>query len=78
MLIERNAPQKIASDKMDVSNIFFINANAGGAFMAKYNIGVDYHKKFSYFVALMLSHQVNIMFPIHTMVVKKIFLKLQI
>lgn len=50
MLIERNAPQKNASDKMDVSNIFFINANAGGAFMAKYNIGVDYHKKFSYFV----------------------------
>lgn len=50
MLIERNAPQEIASDKMDVSNIFFINANAGGAFMAKYNIGVDYHKKFSYFV----------------------------
>lgn len=50
MLIERNAPQQIASDKMDMSNIFFINANVGGAFMAKYNIGVDYHKKFSYFV----------------------------
>jgi len=35
---------------MDVSNIHFINENAGGAFMAKYNIGVDYHKKFSYLV----------------------------
>lgn len=49
-MISRNAPNINASDKMDVSNIRFINANAGGAFMAKYNIGVDYHKKFSYMV----------------------------
>lgn len=50
MLIERNAPHLIAQDKMDLLKIHFINANAGGAYMAKYNIGVDYHKKFSYFV----------------------------
>ena len=45
-----NAPNINVKGKMDVSNIHFINANAGGAFMAKYNIGVDYHKKFSYLV----------------------------
>ncbi len=49
-MIRRNAPNIHGKDKMDVSNIHFINANAGGAFMAKYNIGVDYHKKFSYLV----------------------------
>ena len=50
MLIERNAPHFFALDKMDVANIHFINGCAGGAFMANYNIGVDYHKKFTYFV----------------------------
>jgi len=49
-MISRNAPNIHGKDKMDTSNILFINANAGGAFMAKYNIGVDYHKKFSYLV----------------------------
>ena len=48
-----------------MQNIHFINANAGGAFMAKYNIGVDYHKKFSYLVVknesgkILRSGQVN-------------------
>ena len=46
----QNAPNIHSEDKMEVSNLHFINANAGGAFMAKYNIGVDYHKKFSYLV----------------------------
>jgi len=46
----QNAPNINVDGKMDVSNIHFINENAGGAFMAKYNIGVDYHKKFSYLV----------------------------
>lgn len=47
---KKNAPHIQRTGKMDLANIHFINANAGGAFMAKYNIGVDYHKKFSYFV----------------------------
>lgn len=50
MLIERNAPQTIANDRMVLPQIIFINAIAGGTFMAKYNIGVDYHKRFTYFV----------------------------
>lgn len=50
MLIERYAPQFFAQDKMNVSNIYFINGRAGGAYMANYNIGVDYHKKFTYMV----------------------------
>lgn len=51
MLIERYAPHIIAADKMDLAkNIHFINATAGGAYMAKYNIGVDYHKRFTYFM----------------------------
>jgi transposase len=50
MLIERNAPHIQALDKMDLSKIHFINNRAGGAYMAKYNIGVDYHKRFTYFV----------------------------
>ena len=50
MQIMRNAPHIHNEDKMDLNNIHFINENAGSAFMAKYNIGVDYHKKFSYLV----------------------------
>ena len=50
MRIERNAPHINALDKMDLTKIHFINQSAGGAFMAKYNIGVDYHKRFTYFV----------------------------
>lgn len=50
MLIERNAPHIFAQDKMDLFKIHFINSRAGGAFMANYNIGVDYHKRFTYFV----------------------------
>ena len=49
MRIERNAPHFFAQDKMDVANIHFIG-RAGGAFMANYNIGVDYHKRFTYLV----------------------------
>lgn len=50
MRIERNAPHINALDKMDIPLIHFINQSTGGAFMAKYNIGVDYHKRFTYFV----------------------------
>lgn len=50
MLNERNAPQTIAEIKMVLPQIISIEAIAGGAFMAKYNIGVDYHKRFTYFV----------------------------
>lgn len=46
----KNAPQLQRRDRMDLNNIHFINAYAGGASMAKYNIGVDFHKKFSYLV----------------------------
>lgn len=46
----QNAPKINFEGKMYLSNIHFINENAGGAFMANYNIGVDYHNKFYYLV----------------------------
>lgn len=61
----KNAPNIHGEVKMELSNFHFNNPYAGGAFMANYNIGVDYHKKFSYLVVknksgkLLRSGQVN-------------------
>ena len=47
---ERNAPPKIAFGKIDLKQKIYFKPDAGGAYMSEYNIGVDYHKKFTYFV----------------------------
>ena len=43
-------PVKKSSLKWECKNNHINNYNKGGVAMAKYNIGVDYHKKFSYIV----------------------------